>query len=267
MIKKAVHIDLIYTEYPYEERFRKAKEDGFDAIEFYIEGWENKDLDRINQLLKENDLVMSAATGATPYSMCDPSERDDYLNYLKKLIAAAKKINCPILMCHSDCLDPALDYAAKIPAEQHSEEAKICAMFDILKTAAPWVEEAGITIVVEPLSQFAHPGYSLHNSRLCTEMIKAVNSPNIKVLYDCYHMYIEEGRLSETITRDFDYIGHIHVADSPGRHDPGTGDINYHNVLKTIDSLGYQGYVAFEFYPIDGSAKAVDAIRKVCEGL
>ena len=82
MFKKAVHIDLMYTELPYEERFAAAKADGFNAVEFYIEGWEDKDLPRIKQLLDENGLVMSAATGATPYTMCDPLQRDDYINHI-----------------------------------------------------------------------------------------------------------------------------------------------------------------------------------------
>ena len=94
-----------------------------------------------------------------------------------------------------------------------------------------------------------------------------VGSPNVKVLYDAYHMYMEEGNISATLPKYIKDIGHIHIADTPGRHEPGTGDINYHNVLKTIDSLGYDGYVAFEFYPIENSEKAVKAIWDTCGDL
>lgn len=267
MLKKSVHIDLIYTELPYEERFAAAKRDGFDAVEFYIEGWENKDLKKIKQLLKDNDLVMSAATGATPYSMCNPAEREQYLNHIKKLIAAAKEIDCPMLMVHTNLLDPATNYAAKVLPEEYTSITKLCAIYDVLKTIAPWGEEAGIQFVVEPLSDIAHPGYFVHDTKTCVDLVRAVGSPNVKVLYDAYHMYMEEGNISATLPKYINDIGHIHIADTPGRHEPGTGDINYHNVLKTIDSLGYDGYVAFEFYPIESSEKAVKAIWDTCGDL
>lgn len=263
MFKKAVHIDLIYTELPYEERFAAAKKDGFDAVEFYIEGWEDRNLPRIKQLLEENDLKMSAATGAVPYSMCDPAQREDYLKSIQKLLRAAKQIDCPMLMIHTNLLDPETNYAAKVLPQDYSYETKICAIYDVLKTIAPWGEEAGIHFVVEPLSDFAHPGYFVHNTRLCADIVRAVGSPYVKVLYDAYHMYIEEGKLSETITKYIDVIGHVHIADSPGRHEPGTGDINYRNLLKTLASLPYDGYVAFEFYPAKNSKRAVQAIYDV----
>lgn len=267
MFKKAVHIDLMYTELPYEERFAAAKADGFNAVEFYIEGWEDKDLPRIKQLLDENGLVMSAATGATPYTMCDPLQRNDYINHIRKLVEACKVINCPMLMCHSNLLDPETNYAAKVLPYDYSDTRKVCAMYDVLKTIAPICAEAGVSVTLEPLSDLAHPGYFMHDFKICADIIRAVNEPNIKGLFDCYHMYIEEGNLSADLEKYIDVIGHVHVADAPGRHDPGTGDINYANVLKTLSKLPYDGYVAFEFYPIDGTPKAIEAINKVLKGL
>lgn len=265
MFQKSIHIDLIYTELPYEERFAAAKRDGFNAVEFYIEGWESKDLHRIKQLLDENGLVMSAATGATPYSMCNAAEREQYLAHIKKLIAAAKQIDCPILMVHTNLLDPATNYAAKVLPESCTYISKICSLYDVLKTIAPWGAEAGITFVVEPLSDAAHPGYFVHDTKTCVELIRAVNEPNVKVLYDAYHMYMEEGDISQTLDQYIGDIGHIHVADVPGRHEPGTGDINYRNILNHIASLPYDGYVAFEFYPKESSEQAVKAIHAVSD--
>lgn len=265
MFKTSVHIDLLYTEYPYPERFAAARRDGFQAVEFYIEGWENKDLHRIRELLDENGLVMSAATGATPFSMCDPLQKNDYINHIKKMLEACRVIGCPMLMCHSDLLDPETNYAAKVLTNHYSSARKFCAMYDVLKIIAPLAAQDGVTITVEPLSQLAHPGYFLHDFSTCVDLIRAVDEPNVKCLFDCYHMYIEEGNLSETLKKYIDDIGHVHVADSPGRHEPGSGDINYRGVLKTLSELPYDGYVAFEFYPSGSTADAITAIRSVTE--
>ncbi|MBR2189954.1 MAG: TIM barrel protein [Eubacterium sp.] len=263
MFKKAVHIDLMYTELPYWERFAAAKRDGFDAVEFYKEGWEEKDLGRIKEESEKNDIAISAATGANPNSMCCPDEKDAYIEFAIKLINAAKEIGCPQLMCHSDCLDPTTNYAAKKLSKDYSLIEKSANMVEILKTLAPIAREAGVLITLEMLSDFAHPGYFLHDTKTAVELIKAVNEPNVKILYDAYHMYIEEGKISDQVSKYIDYIGHFHVADSPGRHDPGTGDMNYKNILKNLAEAGYEGYVAFEFYPIDGTPKAVEAIKNI----
>ena len=263
MYKTSVHIDLMYTELPYEERFAAAKKDGFDAIEFYVEGWEDKDLPRIRQLLEENEIAISAATGATPFSMCDPLQKDDYVGHIRKLVAACKVIGCPMLMCHSNLLDPETDYAAKVLPYDYSYTTKISAMFDVLKTIAPICAEAGVTVTLEPLSELAHPGYFMHDYEICADLVRAVNEPNIKGLFDCYHEYIGNGNLSASLTKHIDTIGHVHIADSPGRHEPGTGDINYRNVLKTLAQLPYDGYVAFEFYPTGSTADAIGAIKEI----
>lgn len=178
---------------------------------------------------------------------------------------AAKKIGCPQLMCHSDCLDPSSAYAAKKLSKEYSADEKRENMIEILKTLAPIAQEAGILITLEMLSDFAHPGYFLHDTKTAVELIRAVDKKNVKILYDAYHMYIEEGKVSDQIRKYFEYIGHFHVADSPGRHEPGTGDINYRNILKNLAELGYDAYVAFEFYPINGTPKAIEAINQTLD--
>jgi hydroxypyruvate isomerase len=265
MFRTSVHIDLLYTEYPYKERFSLARRDGFHAVEFYIEGWESKNLLQIRKLLDDNKLEVSAATGATPFSMCDPFQKNNYVNYFKKLLDACQVIRCPMLMCHSDLLDPETNYAAKILPKEYSFARKFCAMYDVLKTIAPLAAQANVTITVEPLSQAAHPGYFLHDFSTCVDLIRAVNEPNVKCLFDCYHTYIEEGNLSANLTKYIKDIGHIHVADAPGRHEPGSGDINYRGVLSTISKLPYDGYVSFEFYPSRNTANAIETVKSVMD--
>ena len=195
--------------------------------------------------------------------MCDPLQKEDYVNHIRKLVEGCKVIGCPMLMCHSNLLDPETNYAAKVLPHNYSYATKVCAMFDVLKTIAPICAEAGVTVTLEPLSELAHPGYFMHDFATCADIVRAVNEPNIKGLFDCYHEYIERGSVSASLVKHIDAIGHVHVADAPGRHEPGTGDVNYRNVLKTLAGLPYDGYVAFEFYPTGSTADAVKAIKAV----
>ena len=94
-----------------------------------------------------------------------------------------------------------------------------------------------------------------------------VGSPNIKVLYDAYHMYLNEGKTCETLTKYIDQIGYVHVADAPGRAEPGTGAMNYRKVFEVLKDLNYQGAIGFEFYPKTDTATAVRAVHAVTEGL
>jgi hydroxypyruvate isomerase len=114
---------------------------------------------------------------------------------------------------------------------------------------------------VEPLNiAVNHKGYYLYSSAEGFDIIRAVGSPNVKLLYDIYHQQVTEGNLIQTITENIELIGHFHVADVPGRHEPGTGEINYANVLKAIDETGYNGYVGLEYAP---KASALESLRKV----
>ena len=136
-------------------------------------------------------------------------------------------------------------------------------MFDILSTIAPWAEEANITFVLEALNIVTdHCGNFLDNTQTSAELVAATGSPNMKILYDAYHMYLDEGKICEMTEKYLDNIGYIHIADAPGRHEPGTGVINYENFFKHLEKIGYKGTAGMELYPADGTAKAVEAIKK-----
>jgi hydroxypyruvate isomerase len=117
---------------------------------------------------------------------------------------------------------------------------------ETLKAGAPLAEDAGMTIVLEPLNIRDHRGYFLQTAAEGAYIIDEVASPAVRLLYDVYHQQITEGDLIPNITKYIDRIGHIHIGDTPGRNEPGTGEINYPNIFKTIDSLGYTGFVTLE---------------------
>jgi hydroxypyruvate isomerase len=120
----------------------------------------------------------------------------------------------------------------------------------LLREAVPILEKNGITAVIEVLNTYVdHAGYFLYYIRDGVELVDRVGSPNVKILFDIYHTQIMEGNLINNIRAHIDRIGHFHVGDVPGRHEPGTGEINYRNVFKAIYELGdrYPGYVALEY--------------------
>ncbi len=261
MIKTSVNLGCIYTELPFEERFAAAKADGFDYIEFW--DFADKDLEQVKNLLSRNDLKMSAMSGDGPYSMCDPALQDKYIARIKEAIAAAKIIDCPNLVIHSDTLEEWPQYAVPLSGE-YSDLEKYLVMFDTLKTIAPLAEEAGITLVLEALNtEKDHKRNFLAYTEDSVALVKAVKSPHVKILYDAYHMYLDEGKVCETIEKYSEYMGYIHIADAPGRHEPGTGAINFKKVLQVLSTTSYDAFVGFEFYPENDTATAIKAVKDI----
>jgi len=123
-------------------------------------------------------------------------------------------------------------------------------------------------LVIEPLNVLVdHPGYYLTTSAEGFEILDEVDSPNVKLLYDIYHQQVTEGNLIATITSHIAQIAHFHVADVPGRHEPGTGEINWVNVLRAIDEAGYAGYVGLEYMPTGATVESLEYIKAVVNGL
>lgn len=264
-MKKAANLEVLYYELPWARRFEAAKKDGFEYVEFW--GWEDKDLAEVKQLLADNDLKLAGMGGDGPFSMCDPAFKEQYLEYIRRAIEAAKFVGCPNLIIHSDALQSGPQYAVPLSGDYSDTEKKLN-MYDILLTISKWAEEADITFVLEALNIVTdHLGNFLTSTQTSAELTAATGSENMKILYDAYHMYLNEGKLCETVSKYLKNIGYIHIADAPGRHEPGTGVINYKNFFRHLEELGYDGVVGFELYPKASTAEAVAAIKDVASPL
>jgi hydroxypyruvate isomerase len=141
-------------------------------------------------------------------------------------------------------------------------------MYKVLKSIAPFAENEDITLVLEPLNTRveeprSHKSYFLNYPKPAFELTRMVGSGKIKVLYDIYHMQLMAGNVIKTLERNIDQLGYIHLADVPGSHEPGTGELNHHNILKALDSMGYAGFVGFELLPSESDGKAFKAIKKI----
>lgn len=171
-----------------------------------------------------------------PHGMVWEDTREMFIHAFEETVAAAKALGVPNIIATTG------NERSDIPrAEQH----KI--VVDTLKCLAPFAEEAGITIVLEPLNVLVdHRGHYLSKSDEAFEMIREINSPNVKLLFDIYHQQITEGNLINNITKNIGLIGHFHIADNPGRQEPGTGEINYKNIFAAIRKTNYNNWLAFE---------------------
>ncbi|MBE6964122.1 MAG: AP endonuclease [Ruminococcaceae bacterium] len=264
-MKYSVNIETVYRELPFEARFAAAKRDGFDYVEIW--DWTVKDPDELAVLCREYGVEISCMGGDGPFSLCDPAHGEEYLDFLRNSLQMAQKLGCKRLAVHSNELLPEPHpYAADLFL-QYSDAEKTAAMIRTLTAIAPEAEAAGVTLCLEALNvQVEHIGNFLKYTKDAAEIVSAVNSPAIKILYDAYHMYLNEGKIMETLRSYLPLIGCIHIADAPGRGEPGTGAIDYRAVLQELQTLGYDGIIAFELFPKTDSAAAVAAINAVRAG-
>ena len=158
----------------------------------------------------------------------------------------------------------AVSYEGGVVVTQYddlSHTVKLCAMFDTLHNCADIAEESGIRMNLEALNVTTdHVGNFLTSTQMAAELTAMVGSPLLKILYDVYHMQLNEGSLCDNIRRYAGQIGHVHVADAPGRHEPGTGEINYRAVYSCLAEAGYRGFIGYELFPKTTPAEAVKAI-------
>jgi hydroxypyruvate isomerase len=252
-MKKSVCIEMLFTEVPFEDRFGLAKGSGFDYIEFW--SWKENDIQKIKELCQVYDLKIASFSGDQDFSMVDENQKEDYIAFVQESIEIAKLLDCNNLVIHSNALGEngvVINHYPNI-----AQTNKIAAMLDVLKTLAMEAEKSNVTLVLEALNTMVdHSGNFLASTREAAELIKSVNSSYIKILYDVYHMQIMEGNIINTLKAYIDVIGYIHIADVPGRHEPGTGEINFSNIMKTLKKLKYDGIIGFELVPLHNSTKA-----------
>jgi hydroxypyruvate isomerase len=237
MITLSACIEMMFREEPeFTKRVDRAADCGLNAIEFWGHG--GKDIDGIAARVKDRGLAVGAFV-APAGNLGDPANHETYVQSLKDALPIARKLDCPRLI-----VTVGNEIEGMPRAEQHGNIVKA------LKMVAPVAEDAGLTLCVEPLNILVdHQGYFLSTSTEGFEILEEVGSPAVKLLFDIYHQQITEGNLIANLTAGADRIGHLHVADVPGRHEPGSGEINYRNVFAALMEAGWDGYAGLEYSP------------------
>ncbi len=243
MLQFDLNISILLKEVPFLERFERAAKLGFGAIEFRWPGDEN--LTAIAEHVQATGLKVALMNfdagnmaGGERGFLNDTSRQQWFRFHVPRAIDFAAQIGCPQLNA----------LVGNIISGE-SREAQMDLVRENLAWAADRAAEAGLGVVVEALNSFENPRYLLTNTRETLQLLADVSRPNLKYQYDIYHMQRMEGNLISTLREHIRKMGHIQVADSPERHEPGTGEIHYAHVLAALDTLGYQGYVGLEYNP------------------
>jgi hydroxypyruvate isomerase len=222
-----------------------VKAAGLDAFEFW--GWRGRDMERLARIREELGLEVAGFACDTGGPLVAPGSAGRFVPALKESLAAAKRLGC------REIIAAVGNELKDIPRARQHENC-----VEAFRAAAPLCEDAGVTLTIETLNVLVdHKGYYLATSEEGFRMVDEVGSPRVRLLFDIYHQQITEGNLIANITGNIAKIGHFHVADVPGRHQPGTGEINYLNVFRAIAAKGFTGFLGLEMWPTVDHAKAV----------
>ena len=259
-MKFSICVEMFYPDLLFIDKLSRVVDRGFKEIEFWSSY--DKNQEELEEFQDRHGINIVTFSGHRNSAPAAEDDRKDFLTEIKTTAATAQRLGCPSLMVLSNALGP--DGAVLRPEAVDPKRARR-SMVEALFAASDIAEEAGLTLLLEPLNTFVdHPGYLLDSSSAGFDIIDAVKSEHVKLLYDVYHMQIMEGNVVETISGNIDKIGHIHFADVPGRHEPGTGELNFENILAAIDAVGYTGTVGFELSPAGTSDEALDRIAEIC---
>jgi len=251
----SVCADTMFLGLPFIERVRKIAASGL-LVEFW--NWGGRDVDA---LANDPNIRISAFTGYTRGSMLHPDGVDDFLSGIRDSLAVARQLRCKSLFLSPGELDSRGQVAHKIAA--HPATRWITAYKTLCKIAE-LAETEDVVYNLEHLNtKVDHPGFAFSRVEDALSLLEEVGSPRIKLLLDIYHLQVEEGNLISVIAQCRQYIGHVHIADVPGRHEPGTGEIDYHRIAKVFREIDYNGVIGLEAYPESSDEEALRRFREV----
>ncbi|MFS7187366.1 TIM barrel protein [Serratia proteamaculans] len=248
----SVCAEMVFLDLPFVERVARI-----DALGFGVEiwNWANKDLDA----LVATGARFTSMTGYLSGNLTDEEGIAQLLHSARQSLVVAQRLNCPSLNLHGTGLDP---QGLPVKPVQVVTGAMWLKAAETLTRLAQMGEEADKVFTLENLNlPLDHPGTPFAKAGDTLALVEAVNRPGLKMNLDLYHAQIGEGNLIELIRRCGPAIGEIQVADVPGRKQPGTGEINYRAIARTLDEIGYQGVVAMEGWAAGDSTEALQQFR------
>ncbi|MFW3615975.1 hydroxypyruvate isomerase [Billgrantia antri] len=243
MPKFAANLSMLFTEEDFLDRFKAAAEAGFKGVEYLFPY--DYPATEIKARLDEHGLTQvlhnlpAGDWGAGERGIaCHPDRVEEFRVGVEKAIDYATALGCKQVNC-----------LAGIQPQGVSLEQARRTLVENLRYAAEKLEAAGILLLAEPINTRDIPGFFLNRTEQALAIFDEVGSDNLKLQYDIYHMQIMEGDLAPTIEKHLERIAHVQLADNPGRHEPGTGEINYPFLFAHLDRLGYDGWIGCEYKP------------------
>lgn len=257
MPKYAANLSFLYQEHVFVDRFAAAARDGFRGVE-YMFPYEFAAEDIAAQLREHRltqvlfNLPAGSWSAGERGIACLPAKCGEFRDGVALAIDYARSLGCKQLNCLAGRMLP------EVSPEQHHDT-----LVDNLRFAAAETGKAGIRLLLEPINTRDIAGFFVSSTAHAERILSAVGSANLFIQYDVYHMQIMQGDLVPTLERLLPKIAHIQIADTPGRHEPGTGEINYAFVLSRLDRLGYTGWIGCEYSPATTTSAGLDWMKKL----
>ena len=257
MPRFSANLSFLFGEKPFLERFGACREAGFRFVEYAFPY--EFDPGAVKKQLVEHGLIQVLfnlppgdwAAGDRGLAS-DPSRIQEFSDGVDKALEYAKVLDVARMNCLSGLRLP------NVPIEKQWNT-----LVNNVRLAAEKLASQGKVLVVEAINTYDMPGFFIHNTKDALKLIEQVGAPNVKFQYDVYHMQKMEGNLVQTIEKNLESIGHIQIADNPGRAQPGTGEINYPYVLNELDRMGYEGCVGCEYVPVPDTETSLSWIGEM----
>ncbi|MGB6781720.1 MAG: TIM barrel protein [Terracidiphilus sp.] len=256
----SVMLWTVFRDLPFDQRLEKVASAGYRNVELVGEyrNWSPTQFAGASAARHRLGITFDATAGLA-HGIGDPTDRDAFLADLRQSLAVMETLACPAVIALSGNVVPGL-----------SRQAQHQSCIEGLKRAAALVEGrsiagAPVRLLLECIDPEENPKYFLTSAAEAIEIVRAVNHPQVQFLYDIFHEQIAEGNLIEKLEKHIDVIGLIHIADVPGRHDPGSGEINYTNIYRKLFQLNYRRGIAMEFLPLGDPVQALIQARQALE--
>ncbi len=243
MPKFSANLSMLFKEVDFLDRFERAAKVGFKGVEFLFPyEWDKEELQE--RILKHHLEMVLFNLPAGHWSAgerglaCLPDRVHEFQEGVGLAMEYATALKCRRVNC-----------LAGIPPVTVADEKKWESLVSNVRFAAEETQKAGVTLVVEAINSQDIPGFCLSTTKQVLALLKAADHPNAHIQYDIYHMQIMEGNLTKTIGENVERIRHMQLADVPGRHEPGTGEINFDHIFRFVDGLSYDGWIGCEYNP------------------
>ena len=239
----AANLTMLFNEAPFLERFERASKAGFNAVEFlfpyaYSAAEIKQQLDQHQLTLVLHNLPAGDWDVGERGIACHPDRVEEFRQGVAKAIEYARVLGVHQLNCLAGKAPVGID-----PKLLHAT------LVENLRYAAAELKKANLRLLIEPINTFDIPGFFLNTTKQAADILAEVDADNLFIQYDIYHAQRMEGELANTIEKNLSKIGHIQLADNPGRNEPGTGEINYPYLFKFLDRIGYHGWIGCEYKP------------------
>jgi hydroxypyruvate isomerase len=249
----SVMLWTVYRDLPFLQRLEKVHEAGYRAVELVEEfkDWKKQDFTDARRKKQELGIEFDGTCGVWQ-PLADAGAREVFLESLSEFIPTMKELECSHLIMQTGDKIPGLS-----PAEMHTN------CIETLKRGADIAAKNDIELLIENIDPEENPKYFLTTSAEGFDIVRSVGNPHVKFLYDFFHEQIAAGNLIAKLEKNLDLLGLVHAADVPGRHHPGTGEINYPNIFRKLAQIGYSRHVAMEFIPLGDPVKELREAREL----